>query len=222
MTSDLWKKCQHSFEDYIRKEAKEDNLQNYLDEIDSVKELYTEHFHLSGKVLDVGGHQGRLRHFLTSDVTEYASVDPIPFNFHELEEQPNLLKAYPCLLGKQPYTYSFYKGYAENLPFRNDYFDWIHMRSVADHFDNVPAAFSEAHRVCKPGGHMLVGLAIEEKIPVTFHSSIRNFLFPDPHTNRQTVESLHELYQQTGWEVEYEVWQKKPFDYCLYSQVRKV
>jgi SAM-dependent methyltransferase len=216
-----WQKGQDAFESQMHNEAMQDSLQVYLDEIESVRELYTQHFHLYGKILDVGGHQGRLRHYLTNDVTDYTSIDPIPFNLHEIESQPNLLRAYPCLLGRQSYVCKFYKGYAERLPFDWECFDWIHMRSVIDHFDNPLQAFAEAHRVCKHGGHMLVGLAIEEKIPVTLRSIIRNVIKPDLHTNRQTVASLHDLYKQTGWKVENEVWQKKPFDYCLYSQVVK-
>jgi ubiquinone/menaquinone biosynthesis C-methylase UbiE len=217
--NELWQNVQTDFVSSIKKEAQRDNLQVYLDEIESVREIYTQHFHLHGKVLDVGGHQGRLRHWLTNDVTEYVSIDPIPFNLHEIEMQPNLLKAYPCLMGKQNYVCSFYKGYAERIPFRMGYFDWIHMRSVVDHLEDPLKAFQEAYRVCKPGGHMLVGLAIEERIPVTYRSIVRNFLWPDAHTNRQTVASLHDLYKQTGWTIEKEIWQKKPFDYCLYSQV---
>ena len=216
-----WKEGQQAFEAQTRREAQDDRLEIYLNEIDSVKELYTEHFHLSGKILDVGGHQGRLRHFLKNDVIDYTSIDPIPFNFHEIEAQPNLMKAYPCLATRPEYPCYFYTGYAEELPFYDNQFDWIHMRSVVDHLDNPLKAFAEAYRVCKVGGHMLVGLAIEEKIPVTLRSIIIRLTNPDPHTNRQTVESLHSLYRETGWKVEYEVWQKKPFDFCLYSQVGK-
>ena len=206
----------------MKREALNDNLQVYLDEIDSVREIYTEVFHLYGKVLDVGGHQGRLRHYLSFRVSEYFSIDPIPFNYHEIEAQPNLYKAYPCLVGRLPYPCKFITGTAENLSmFHNNTFDWVHMRSVIDHLEDPLEAFREANRVCKHGGHMLVGLAIEEKIPWSLRGMVRNIIKPDLHTNRQTVESLHELYRQTGWRIEQEHWQKKPFDYCLYSCVRK-
>jgi UDP-glucuronate decarboxylase len=33
--------------------------------------------------------------------------------------------------------------------------------------------------------------------------------------------TIHELYQRIGWKVEHEHWQKKPWDYCLYSCARK-
>ena len=217
-----WEEGQREFEKQMRTEYMLDNLQIYLDEIESVREIYTEVFHLSGKILDVGGCQGRLRYYLGSDTTEYTSIDPMPFNLHALEDQPNLLKAYPCLTGPLPYPCWFFTGVAEDLHlFHNDTFDWIHMRSVVDHFENPMQAFREAYRVCKPGGHLLVGLAIIDKIPTTFRSIIRNFMNPDKHITRLTVEQLHNLYKETGWKVEQEHWQKKPFEYCLYSCVVK-
>ena len=161
-----WQEGQRDFEDQMKQESQDDNLQVYLDEIESVREIYTEVFHMKGTILDVGGHQGRLRHYLGNDVTEYFSIDPIPFNFHEIEAQPNLCKAYPCLVKPLPYPCKFVTGTAENLSmFHHDMFDWVHLRSVVDHLEDPHEAFREAIRVCKPGGHMLVGLAIEERIP---------------------------------------------------------
>jgi len=213
-----WEEGQREFEKQMKAEYMRDNLQIYLDEIESVREIYTEVFHLSGKILDVGGCQGRLRHYLGLDTTGYTSIDPMPFNLHALEDQPNLLKAYPCLTTRLSYSCKFITGVAEDLHlFQNDTFDWIHMRSVVDHFENPLLAFREAYRVCKPGGHLLVGMAIMEKKKTTLKSLWDSIFDPDMHIAHLTVEQLHDLYQQTGWKVAQEHWQKPPFDYCLYS-----
>jgi ubiquinone/menaquinone biosynthesis C-methylase UbiE len=222
----LWQHGQDEFENFDRTEAGRGDIRVYLDEIDSVREIYTSEFHLSGKVLDVGGHQGRLRHFLDDDVGLYVSIDPFINVFEGIDGQQSILKAYPRL--QEPCN--FICAHAEYLPFKSKSFDWIHMRSVVDHFENPYFAFLEAFRCCRPGGKLLVGLAIEEKIPETlshlskfkqlsFHarSMVSGFIHLDHHMNRFTVSQLHDLYRNTGWIVVKEHWQKPPFDYCIYS-----
>jgi len=156
----LWREAQMSYERTGDNSGSRDSLQGYLDEIDSVKEIYTEEFHISGRVLDIGGHQGRLRHFLDKNNALYVSVDPHIGVFRGLDEQPNLLKAYPCL--SEPCN--FLCAHAEYLPFKSRSFDWVHMRSVVDHFEDPYRAFLEAYRVSRINGRLLVGLAILEKI----------------------------------------------------------
>jgi SAM-dependent methyltransferase len=155
-----WSEAQFAFEQYHQKRVQSDSLQEYLEEIDSVREIYTDEYHLDGKVLDIGGHQGRLRHYLEDDVSMYVSVDPFYDIFSDLKQQPNLLDAYPCL--SEPCN--FIAANAEHLPFRTGSFDWIHMRSVIDHFADPYISFLEAYRCTRVGGKVLLGLAIMEKI----------------------------------------------------------
>jgi hypothetical protein len=70
-----WSDAQAEYEHFSERGAERDTLKEYLDEIDSVREIYTVEYHLEGKVLDVGGHQGRLRHYLGSNVSLYVSAD---------------------------------------------------------------------------------------------------------------------------------------------------
>jgi ubiquinone/menaquinone biosynthesis C-methylase UbiE len=152
-----WTDLQEEYKNYHRKRRSIDDLTVYLDEIDSVKEIYTEEFSIEGKVIDVGGGQGRLRHFLKDeDVPLYVSVDPYLEVFENMESQPNLLKAYPCL--RRPCN--FLSCYAENLPFNKNTFDWVHMRSVLDHFEDPYLALKEAYRVLKSNGTILIGLTV--------------------------------------------------------------
>jgi hypothetical protein len=91
-----WKVGQEKYEALTEEQKQQDDYDTYVAEIDSVREIYTIEFNLSGLILDVGGHQGRLRHFLQRDVA-YLSIDPYASVFDGLERQPNLLRAYPCL-----------------------------------------------------------------------------------------------------------------------------
>lgn len=155
-----WGDAQTEYEQFHEKSVMHDSLQEYLDEIDSVREVYTAEYHIGGKVLDVGGHQGRLRHYLASDTTLYVSADPYINIFSGIGLQPNLLRAYPCLSE----ACNFVSAHAEYLPFKSGSFDWIHMRSVVDHFADPYLAFLEAFRCSKIGGNLLVGLAIMERL----------------------------------------------------------
>ena len=92
-----WASVQAEYENFHSKRSHRDDLSTYLDEIDSVKEIYTAEFPIiEGNVLDVGGYEGTLRHYLVAEkVPLYVSVDPFLEVFRGLESQPNLLKAYP-------------------------------------------------------------------------------------------------------------------------------
>lgn len=155
---DFWADSQEWYEKYHHKYGALDDLEIYLAELDSVKEIYTDEFHLQGAVLDVGGQQGRLRAYLNADVTQYVDVDPFLECFQGLESQPNLLSVFPSL--KQ--ATNFLSCQAEYLPFAADSFDWVHMRSVFDHFYDPYVALREAYRVLKPGGQVMIGVSLHE------------------------------------------------------------
>jgi ubiquinone/menaquinone biosynthesis C-methylase UbiE len=160
-----WGEIQKLYETFHNSLAVDDNLQEYFAEIDSVKEIYTDEFHLAGSVLDVGGHQGRLRYWLDSNVTYYVSVDPLDIAFNNISQQRNLLQAYPQI--KEPCN--FLLAHAERLPFKSNSFDWVHMRSTVDHFYDPYAAFLEAFRCSKEDGQLLIGLSIMEKYYEEMH-----------------------------------------------------
>ncbi len=245
MGFESWANAQSEFEHFHDKTVMSDSLQGYLDEIDSVREIYTIEYDIKGQVLDVGGHQGRLRHYLGSDVSLYVSADPYVEIFADIESQPNLLRAYPCL--QEPCN--FISAHAEYLPFKAGSFDWVHMRSVVDHFADPFLAFLEAYRCSKVGGKLLVGLAIMEKkyeldnkvtLPARVARKLKRDVFPsllsaiskrllhlrildnvnrhkDDHMFRLTYRELMDLYVRTGWHIVKEHWQKPPCEFCIYA-----
>ncbi len=231
-----WSEAQVEFERYHGRSVSRDSLDEYLAEIDGVREIYTEEFHLRGKILDVGGHQGRLRHFLGEEARLFVSVDPFIDIFSDLDRQPNLLRAFPCLA--QPCN--FLAAHAEHLPFKSESFDWVHMRSVVDHFADPYLAFREAFRCCKRPGQLLVGLSIaERKLALDearreqqFRRRIARALrldtlkhigerlgggYQDDHMFRLTQSDLIDLFQKSGWQVVKQLWQKPPYEFCSYT-----
>lgn len=240
----LWAKGQDEYERWSRQRRGSGSIDEYLDEIESVREVYTEEYHISGSVLDVGGHQGRLRHYLEDDVSLYVSVDPYITVFENIENEPSLIQAYPCLT--EPCN--FLAAHAEYLPFKARSFDWIHMRSVLDHFADPYLALREAFRCCKASGRLLIGLALLEEAQVrgercpghdgpkrgVWQRALtklrreggRGFIKAifvrlrgggrDHHTFRLNHGELRDLLERTGWRIGKEHWQKPPRDFCIY------
>jgi len=246
-----WSNIQKEYERGSARGRRKDRLDKYLEEIDSVKEIYTEHFSIKGSVLDVGGHQGRLRHFLSSsEVPMYVSVDPYVQAFEDVASQTNLLKAYPCLT--QPCN--FLACDAENLPFKSEAFDWVHMRSVHDHIYDPYLMMIEAYRVLKSDGMVLIGLAVtggqstlevdRKEVPTHASPIVRKTLrllkslgmikaakyelklysakpLDDGHMCRWEYDNLVDLLKTTNFEITKEHWQKPPYSACVYIAGRK-
>jgi ubiquinone/menaquinone biosynthesis C-methylase UbiE len=233
------------WEKYHEDLSKKNPLDHYLQEIESVREIYEREFHLGGTILDVGSYQGRLRHFFNDDDALYVGIDPTVNFFNHLEAQPNLTKAYPCLL--EPFN--FVAAQAEYLPFKSKCFDWIHMRSVLDHLFDPFQALVEAYRCCKPEGQFLLGLTIDERrqklrselrqqsiltiMTRKFRtarrigfSGLRNIamsklLSHDPHTYHLRYAELIDLLQKTRWKIQKEYWQKPPLNFVVYLGLSK-
>lgn len=239
-----WIDVQEGYKKFRSNHKSIDSLTMYLDEIDCVKEIYNYEFNIKGKVLDVGGGQGRLRYFLKDkDVPLYVDIDPYLEIFQDLEFQPNLLKAYPCLLK----PCNFLSGYAENLPFKKNSFDWVHMRSVLDHFYDPYLALKEAYRVLETDGTLLIGLTVhggQSYISTSIISKVKRIFryegsiglvravirkimkergkkIPKDHMFHWEYEDLIDLMQTTGFKITKEYWQKPPFTMCVYLSARK-
>jgi SAM-dependent methyltransferase len=239
-----WSDVQSGYEQRHRTAAGKDALQRALDNIDSLRAIYADEYHIEGKVLDVGGHRGLLRHYLGSDVTLYVSIDPYIDVFAGIEQQPASLRAYPSL--SEPCN--FLAAGAEYLPFKSGAFDWVHMRNVVDHFADPYMAFLEAYRCARVGGNLLVGLEILEKVQAPPRASLparvsrklkeagllgllrsvskrlrssrppdRLSQHADGHMFRLKYSELMDLFARTGWKVVKEYWRKPPAEHVIYA-----
>ena len=242
-----WRRVQDNYESLPARLAKltdEEQEKIYFSEIDSVKEIYTQEFNISGKVIDVGGGQGRLRHFLKDD-SQYISVDPFLDVFQGIKSKPSLMKAYLCLSN----PCNFLCCHAERLPFLTGSFDWVHMRSVLDHFFDPYIASKEAYRILNEDGKIMIGLSVTGgESSLSDKGSARNLLsrikkkmrdggaigvfrgivssvtrkHQDEHMFHWRYGDLLDLIRITGFEVEKIHWQKPPFEHCVYLTAHKV
>ena len=224
----VWKKSQYEYERWNARIGSQDQEQDYFAEIEGVREVY-EDISIDGSCLDVGGHQGRLRKFL-SPGQDYVICDPFLNVFDDLDKQPNLLKAYPVLL--EPVN--FVCCDAEFLPFRSVSFQTVHMRSVIDHFLSPELALNEAYRVIKSDGALIVGSFVhggkrgKPGIKFLAKKFIRETLvaagmkrFKDYHVWHPTYKELTCLIENCGFKIEKVHWQKGYNDTVCYVYARK-
>ena len=247
-----WRRIQDKYESIPVKLAQltsEKQEEVYFSEINSVKEVYTQEFSINGKVIDVGGEVGRLRHFLNDD-SQYISVDPFLDVFQGLESKTSLMKAYPCLSN----PCNFLCCHAERLPFLAGSFDWVHMRSVLDHFFNPYIALKEAYRVLNEDGKLMIGLQVTGgESSLSDKGTVRNLLSRikkkmrdegfigvfrsivsrlanrhlsihrnSGHMFHWRYDDLLDLVRITGFEVEKIHWPKPPFEHCIWLSARKL
>jgi len=201
---DKWKQYQGQYEERSRGKLENDNEDMYVREVGGVNRIYTGFVDMKGDILDVGGHQGRLRFFLSED-DNYVSIDPFVNVFENMEQKINLLKVYPQL--KKPCN--FIHGIAEKLPFEDKSFDWVHMRSVIDHFYDADMALMEANRVTKIHGCLLLGNTVGS---VSGGSN-------DDHIYRPTFDDLIMKLTYTNWLIDNIMWQTDTVVYIKATRI---
>jgi SAM-dependent methyltransferase len=177
---------------------------------------------MSGRVLDVGGGAGTIRHFLP-DGTEFVSVDP--YIDYEKGIGPQKRAAYPCL----SQHLNFIAACAEFLPFRAGSFDWVHMRSMLDHVQSPDLALMEARRVLKPDGKLVIGLYVDggRSGKRTLDRELKELARPvlvalgfarfrDHHTFHPTFANLMKIITDNGFVAEDVYWQPQWNDTVCY------
>ena len=201
-------------------------VEAYKKEIDFDRPIY-QHFKMKGDILDLGGLTGNVREFLSED-TRLVSVDPFIDGIFQI---PSARKeAYTCL--SRPLN--FISALAEFIPFQEDSFDWVHMRSMLDHVQVPDLALKEAYRVLKPDGKLLVGLYVEggksgrKPMVHLIKDVIREVLgwfrinrFKDFHTWHPTYVNLLKLITDNGFEVQDSYWQPYWKDQVVYVLASK-
>jgi SAM-dependent methyltransferase len=111
---------------------------------------------LAGRVLDVGGGNGVVRHYLR-DGAEYVLLEP---ELAWLDAPPaDLVDRFPCLATPA----CFVRGIGEYMPFAEVSFDAVLSFWSLNHAVDPPAVIAEAARVLRPGGLLL--LVLEDMLP---------------------------------------------------------
>tara|TARA_B100000242_G_scaffold264319_1_gene211782 strand:- start:20496 stop:21335 length:840 start_codon:yes stop_codon:yes gene_type:complete len=201
-------------------------VENYKKEINRDRSIY-DHFKLKGDILDVGGLTGTTREFLNKD-SRYISIDPYINCLKEIPEPRR--KAYKCLSQKL----NFIGAMAEFLPFKEQSFDCVHMRSMIDHVQIPDLALKEAKRVLKKEGFVLIGIFVEggkyEKISTLdfFKENIKSMLvkigfqkFKDHHIFHPTLSNLKKLIKDNGFTISDYFWQPEWNDQVVYIKANK-
>ena len=223
----IWKLGQIAYEHW-QKRLGEEVEGDYSGELAGVREVY-EVMPLTGRCLDVGGHQGRLRAFLEPG-QEYLIIDPFLDVFESIEGQRGLLRTYPFLI--EPVN--FVAGVAEHLPLSSCTFDTVHMRSVIDHFQAPQLALREAYRVLRDRGQLIVGLWVEggmsgRRTPLELAKDAVKAVLPfigldryaDHHVWHPTYKELVTLIEASGFEIEKVHWQTQWRDRVCYVKALK-
>jgi SAM-dependent methyltransferase len=81
----------------------------------------------------------------------------------------------------------------ESLPYKDNVFDIIFSKSVLEHVCNTDNFISEAHRVLKPGGTMII------MVP-DWQSQMKNFYDDYTHIKPFTIRSIHAALRINGFE----------------------
>lgn len=111
---------------------------------------------LSGRVLDIGGGVGIVRHFLADD-TSYIALDP-SLSWLKVEWKA-LAGFFPCLATLP----DFVRGIGEYMPFPQESFDAVVCLWSLNHAKRPQPVIQEVARVLRPGGRFLV--VLEDMVP---------------------------------------------------------
>ncbi len=147
-------------------------------------------------VLDVGVGAGHSSFYFARKQAHLFGVEPDPDMLALAQEESDRLS-----LGCR-----FLPGSGEAMPFDDETFDLVVCRMAAHHIGDLDAFFSEAGRVLKGQGHLLVIDNLAETDPQTFQEWLFSFEKARDPRHRHTLTALEwrELFGSNGFAVQFE------------------
>lgn len=146
------------------------------------KEFFTKHFRLSEefytgkKILDIGcGPRGSLE--WAANAQERVGLDPLAEKYLKLNQKKHKM--------------TYVKGFSEQIPFENDYFDIISSFNSLDHVQNINKTLTEIHRCLKKNGLFLLISDIHTRATLTEPSAFGWEISQQIEQNFQIVNEKH-------------------------------
>lgn len=147
----------------------------------------------NAKVVDVGAGTGQIygTFFFNQDSVDYFLADP---NLRLIHDQ--FLRLYPKLVH---YPLAHILCFAENLPFKSGFADLVMSISSIDHFKDYKKFMSEANRILKPGGYVLIAShldslkirSMQPKVPSELNKDSQQRSFTNKLYNRLVLKFEH-------------------------------
>ncbi len=101
----------------------------------------------NGTVVDIGGGDGGLGHFLGPGHKRYVNLEPSSVVLSRLEPQG---------------AAGTVRGFGEQLPFRSEVFTCVSAKSSLDHAFDLDLTLTESYRVLLPTGSIVISLVNED------------------------------------------------------------
>lgn len=93
------------------------------------------------RIADIGAGTGNYAYELASIGYQVHALEPSDTMIGQQKMHPNI---------------SWYKGFAEHIPFQNDTYDCAICILASHHFDDLEKSFAEIYRILKPGGSFIL------------------------------------------------------------------
>jgi len=132
---------------YLKSEKKEFDLSNSFDERINMFESYRK----NNKLLDVGCSTGVFLKAARNKGWEVWGVE---------------ISKPAANYAKEMYNLNVYCGQLKKAGYKNDYFDVVNMWSVLEHVSNPAEVISEAHRILRKGGLLILNVPNYESFPI--------------------------------------------------------
>ncbi len=167
------------------------------------KYFYSDYFEIplkkfkGKKILDIGcGPRGSLE--WADMANERIGLDPLVNKYKKL--------------GIEKHKMKYINAYAENIPFKGNYFDFVFSFNSLDHVDNLDTTIGEIHRIIKRGGLFLLITEVNHPPttcePITYSwnitGKIQKYGF-DLITEQRYEKSAEGIYQSIQQNISYDM-----------------